>query len=296
VRVLILGGAGMLGHKLWQTCASAFDSFVTLRDEFASVARFGIFDKTRTLTGVRADDFASVQRGLSTVRPDVVVNCIGIVKQDAAAKDPIASITINSLFPHRLAQTCGDLNARLIHLSTDCVFSGSKGNYAEGDSADPPDLYGRTKLLGEIMADNCLTIRTSMIGRELRGSHGLLEWFLSQEGKRVRGFKRAIFSGFTTNALAGTIVEIIERHQNLQGIWHVAASPITKFDLLTLIKQTYELEIEIEADENFSCDRSLEGRRFAETTGFQAPAWPAMIAEMHADPTPYNSFRRTDFA
>ena len=296
MRVLILGGAGMLGHKLWQISADKFDSFVTLRDEFASVARYGIFDQARTLTGVRADDFESVQRALSTVRPDVVVNCIGIVKQDAAAKDPIVGITVNSLFPHRLAQSCRDLNARLIHLSTDCVFSGSKGNYSESDLADPPDLYGRTKLLGEVTAEHCLTIRTSMIGRELRGSHGLLEWFLAQQGNQVRGFKRAIFSGFTTGALARMIVDIIAGQRELHGVWHVAAQAISKFDLLTLIKQTYGLDVEIEADENFRCDRSLDGRRFVEATGFQAPDWPEMIAEMHADPTPYNSFRRSNLA
>jgi dTDP-4-dehydrorhamnose reductase len=296
MRVLILGGAGMLGHKLWQVCSRRFDAFATIRDDFVAVANYNIFDETRTLAGIRADDFESVSRALSTIKPDVVVNCIGIVKQDAAAKDPISSVTVNSLFPHLLARKTNELQARLIHLSTDCVFSGRKGNYSEVDLTDPQDLYGKSKLLGEVAVDDCLTIRTSMIGRELRGSHGLLEWFLSQEAKHVKGFKHAIFTGFTTNALAMTIGDIIEQQRNLAGLWHVAADPISKFDLLQLIKQTYGLNVEIEPDENFTCDRSLDGRRFVEVTGIRSPGWPEMIAEMHADPTPYNSIRRNKVA
>ena len=286
----------MLGHKLWQTCRLRFDTFVTVRDGFSTLSGHGIFDERRTLTGVRANDFDSVSQALRSTRPDVVVNCVGIVKQDAAAKDPITSISINSLFPHQLAETCRGLNARLIHLSTDCVFSGAKGNYSEADYADPQDMYGRTKLLGEVSGDNCLTIRTSMIGRELRGSHGLVEWFLAQEGKQVKGFQRAIFSGFTTNALARIIADIIERIPDLRGVWHVSAESISKFDLLTLIKQTYGLDIEIAADESFVCDRSLDSSRFAAATGFQRPAWPEMIVEMHNDPTSYNSIRRSKIA
>lgn len=286
----------MLGHKLWQTCSLRFDTFATVRDEFSTLRGHSMFDERRTLTGVRVNDFESVSQALLSTRPNVVVNCVGIVKQDAAAKDPITSISINSLFPHQLAEGCRGLGARLIHLSTDCVFSGAKGNYSEADYADPQDLYGRTKLLGEVSANNCLTIRTSMIGRELRGSHGLVEWFLAQEGKQIKGFKRAIFSGFTTNALARIIADVIEREPDLSGVWHVSAEPISKFDLLTLIKQTYGLDIEIAADESFMCDRSLDSSRFAAATGFQRPAWPDMIAEMHNDPTSYNSIRRSKIA
>jgi dTDP-4-dehydrorhamnose reductase len=296
LRVLILGGAGMLGHKLWQISSLRFDTFATVRGEFSTLRGYGIFEESRTLTGVEAHNFASVAQALHSTEPNVVVNCVGIVKQDAAAKDPITSISINSLFPHQLAEECRRLGARLIHLSTDCVFSGAKGNYSEADYADPQDMYGRTKLLGEVGADDCLTIRTSMIGRELRGSHGLVEWFLAQQGKQIKGFTRAIFSGFTTNALARIIADVIERELDLSGVWHVSAEPISKFDLLTLIKQTYGLDIEIAADESFVCDRSLDSSRFAAATGFQRPAWPDMIAEMHNDSTSYNLIRRNKIA
>jgi len=223
---------------------------------------------------------------------EAVVNCIGVVKQDAAAKDPLASITVNALFPHRLAQLARASGARLVHLSTDCVFSGREGNYDESSRPDAEDLYGRTKLLGEVAGENCLTIRTSMIGRELAGAHGLLEWFLSQDGGRVRGFRRAVFSGFTTSALADVIAEVLSEHASLSGVWHVAAEAINKFDLLCLVREVYGLRVEIEPDESFVCDRSLDGSRFREATGIVAPSWPEMIRRMREDPTPYEEIRR----
>lgn len=292
MKVLILGGSGMLGHKLWQVCAERFDTYVTLRQSAEAYAEIGLFDLARVVGNVSVDDFDSVARAVAKVEPEVVVNCIGIVKQDAGAKNPISSISINALFPHRLGQVCKAAGARLIHLSTDCVFSGSKGNYAENDAPDAMDLYGRTKLLGELTDEGCLTLRTSMIGRELRGAHGLLEWFLNQEGKTVRGFKRAIFSGFTTRALAEIITRIIAGHGQLAGVWHVAAEPITKFDLLSQVKEVYELKINIEPDESFVCDRSLNGERFRQATGLISPTWSDMISALGQDLTPYEKIRR----
>jgi dTDP-4-dehydrorhamnose reductase len=283
----------MLGHKLWQTLARRFDVYATFRQSPTVYARFGLYDVARSIGYVSAQDFDSVVRALDSARPDVVVNCIGIVKQDAAAQDPLQSIAVNSLFPHRLAQLTRAAGARLIHVSTDCVFSGRKGNYHEADVADAEDLYGRTKLLGEVGGERCLTLRTSMIGRELAGAHGLVEWFLSQQGKKVRGFKRAVFSGFTTTALSEIISRVISEHHDLEGVFHVAAEPVKKFDLLTLIAETYALEIEIEPDETFVCDRSLDGERFRRATGIVAPSWAEMIGRMRDDATPYDEMRTT---
>lgn len=282
----------MLGHKLWQTCAGRFDAHVTFRQSAATYADFGIFEPTRALGGVSVQGFDSVERAFAAVQPQVVVNCIGVVKQDAAAKDPVASITVNSLFPHLLAHLSRPAGTRLIHLSTDCVFSGRKGNYRESDLTDAQDLYGRTKVLGEVDYENCLTLRTSMIGRELQSSNGLIEWFLAQRGKTVRGFKRAVFSGFTTAALADVIGDIIADHPQLRGTWHVAADSINKFDLLSLVKQTYELDVQIEPDETFICDRSLDDGRFRQATGFAPRPWPEMIRQMAQDTTPYEEIRR----
>ena len=212
-----------------------------------------------------AEAFETVQRAITSVRPDVVINCIGIVKQAAAAHDAITSISINSLLPHRLAALCRTEGARLIQISTDCVFSGRAGRYTEDDLPDPVDLYGRSKLLGEVADGDCLTVRTSIVGRELVGANGLLEWFLAQEGS-VRGFRRAIFSGLTAEALARLLAAVVCDHRGLTGIRHVAAQPISKFDLLCMLKRAYHAPLEIVPDDEFVCDRSLDARKFEHDT------------------------------
>ncbi len=293
MKVLILGGSGMLGHKLWQSLSKRFDALVTFRKSVEHYLSLGVFDPARAVTDVSAENFESIQKALATVRPDVVVNCIGIVKQDAAAKNAYQSILVNALFPHQLAHACRTIDARLIHLSTDCVFSGRQGKYKESDTSDAEDIYGRTKWLGELSYEHCLTIRTSMVGRELTGSHGLVEWFLSQRGKTVRGFQQAIFSGLTTNALSDTIGSLIADNNKLNGVWHVAGNSINKFDLLSLVKNAFRVNVEIEPDQTFVCDRSLDDYRFRSVTGFQPPSWEQMIEEMASDSTRYEQIRRT---
>jgi dTDP-4-dehydrorhamnose reductase len=290
MKILVLGASGMLGHKLCQAAAERFDAVATFRSASAGqLARaLGVAD---WLAPVLAEDIGTVRRVLDERRPDVAVNCVGVVKQLAEAKDPVTSISVNALFPHLLARECRGRGIRLIHVSTDCVFSGKQGRHKESDLSDASDLYGRTKFLGEVDAPGCLTLRTSMIGRELHGSHGLIEWFLSQRGKSVRGFRRAIFSGLTTQELSRVICRVIESHPDLEGLYHVAAEPISKYDLLSLIRGVYGLEVRIEPDDSFVCDRSLDGSRFREATGYSAPSWPEMIAAMRDDPTPYGQIR-----
>ena len=292
MKVLILGGTGMLGHKACQVLAGHFDVYTTVRRDLDSLGQYRLFDPARTRTHVSAEEFQSVVGAIDSVQPAVVVNCVGVVKQAEAAKDPVMSISVNSLFPQRLARLCQDKKIRLIHMSTDCVFSGRKGNCSETDRPDAEDLYGRTKLLGEVEGRGCLILRTSMIGRELETSFGLVEWFMGQEGKAVSGYKRAIFSGFTTIALSEVIARTITEYPDLQGVWHVASEAISKFDLLSLVKEVYGLSIEIEPDESVVCDRSLNCDRFRRATGFIAPNWPDMIRQMYSDPTPYLELRR----
>jgi len=277
MRVLVLGGSGMLGHALWQTFKDRFDTYVTLRGSACAFPR--LFDAGRALEGVSANDFDTVVKAVGAVRPDVVVNAIGIIKQAAAAKDdPLTCLTLNSLFPHRLAALCGASGARLVHMSTDCVFSGRTGGYRESDVPDAEDLYGRSKLLGEVDYGDCLTLRTSIIGRELGSSRGLLEWFLAQNGGPVSGYRRAIFSGFTTHAIADVIAWLLTEHPGLRGILQVASEPISKYDLLCLLKEHYGLDVEIKPDDTFVCDRSLNGERFNQATGFAPTPWAEMIA------------------
>ena len=278
MKILILGGSGMLGHQLYRTLHDRIETYVTFRRINSSLPDY--FDRSHLLEGVDAADFDSVIQAVGKVHPDVVINCIGVVKQQNTAKDPIICLSINSLFPHRLARLCQAAQARLIHVSTDCVFSGKKGNYTEADYPDAEDLYGRSKLLGEIQGTGRLTLRTSIIGRELGTRQGLVEWFLSNQGQKVKGYRKAIFSGLTTDALAELVGRVILHHPQLEGLWHVAAEPINKFALISLVREVFEADIAIEPEDQFCCDRSLCDNRFRKATGWAPPEWPAMIRAM----------------
>jgi dTDP-4-dehydrorhamnose reductase len=288
--VLVLGGSGMLGHELWRTCRERFDAYTTVRaDELIGPAA-DVLDAERTVFGVRREEPRNVARALDETGAEAVVNCVGIVKQ--AVDDPEPAIRVNSIFPHQLAAACRERGARLVHVSTDCVFSGRRGSYVESDLPDPVDVYGRSKLLGEPATPGALTIRTSMIGRELATSHGLLEWFLAQSGGSVRGFTRAVFSGPTTPVLSRAIADVIERHHDLEGLWHVSAAPIAKHDLLLLLRDAFELDLDIEPDDSVAIDRSLDSSRFRGATGFQPPTWPEMAAELAASAEKYAHVRQ----
>ncbi len=217
---------------------------------------------------------------LSKYQPKIVINCIGVVKQLSFSKDPIKSIIINSLLPHKLSEICKSIDSRLIQISTDCVFSGKKGMYSEFDNSDAQDLYGKTKFLGEVVSSNDITLRTSIIGHELETSHSLLEWFLSQENE-VKGFRKAIFSGLPTIELARIIHKFIIPNRNLKGLYHVSSDPIDKFTLLNLISEIYRKEIKVTPDDNLIIDRSLSSKKFKQETGFVPLSWENMIHEMH---------------
>ena len=291
MEVLIFGASGMLGHKLLQVLSKQFPVTGTVRGNASYFRNYSVFNGINIIGNVRADNLKSVQTAIEDTNPEVVINCIGIVKQLPAAQDPVHSIAINALFPHKLAGICGERNIRVIHMSTDCVFSGRKGHYTENDPSDAEDLYGKTKYLGEVSYPGCLTIRTSIIGRELETSHGLIEWFLSHEGKTVFGYKKAVFSGLTTLALSHIIVKIISEYPSLQGVRQIASEPISKYDLLNLVKKTYGISITIEPDETIINDRSLNPEKFQKETKIKIPSWEYMIDQMYRDPTPYTQLR-----
>ena len=279
MRILILGGTGMLGHRLWMDLSPIHETHVAIRGSGEQVPVRRELPRGLLHEGVDAASFARVAETIQRVRPDIVVNCVGVVKQSPLAVDPITSLELNSLLPHRLAQACLANERRLIHLSTDCVFSGARGFYSEGDAPDPVDLYGHSKLLGEVAGSGCLTLRTSFIGRELRDRRGLLEWFLAQK-EPIRGYTMAIFSGLTTLELSRILLELVLPREDLQGVYHVAGSAISKHDLLCLARDAYGKEIEIIPDSAFVCDRSLDGRKFAHATGYRAPDWPVLVEEL----------------
>lgn len=281
-RVLILGATGMLGHTLITELdqTKGIEVHGTARDKNHAFVNLPAKLIQRVTPKVDALNFDSVRRVLRDVHPDLVVNCIGVIKQDPTIQDAIRTISANSLFPRALAQECASRDARLIHISTDCVFSGARGNYSETDNPDPVDLYGRSKLLGEITEAPALTLRMSLIGHELGTSRSLVDWFLSQSGT-VKGFTRAIYSGVTTTEFARLLVSNIFPRNDLTGLFHVASSHISKYDLLRLIAQIYRWPGEILPVDDFVCDRSLSADALFSVTGYRPPTWPEMIIEMN---------------
>jgi dTDP-4-dehydrorhamnose reductase len=287
----VVGATGTLGHRICMEWAGRFECFGTVREPTPEpVAK--LLAPATLIPGVTAEDPVSLRPAFEKVKPEVVVNCIGAVKQAEAGQQAVPAIRINSLFPHELAAVCRDHSARMVHISTDCVFSGKRGSYSEDDVPDATDIYGRSKLLGEVSGEGLLTLRTSLIGRELKGTLGLLEWLISNRGGSVRGFSRAVFSGFTTAALAAELAFLIEEHPELDGVWHLAAEPIDKLTLLAKLNEALQLGIDVVPDPDVVIDRSLDSSRLSSTTGRPPRGWDDMIDGLAADETPYDEIRR----
>ncbi len=279
-KVLILGASGTLGNTMMRVFAenSDYDVWGTVRSGRVT-SHFPDAIAKKIKTGIDVENFDALVRVFTELRPDIVINSIGLVKQLAFADDPLIVLPVNSMFPHRLANLCALTGARLIHFSTDCIFSGAKGGYVETDPMDAGDLYGRSKYIGEVTQVNALTLRTSFIGHELETSHELIEWFLKQEGQ-IKGFTKAIYTGLPTVVLARLVRDIVLPHENLAGIYHVASAPISKYDLLKLVAKIYGKSIEITPDDSVAIDRSLNADRFHKATGYIAPIWPEMVKQM----------------
>ncbi len=291
MRVLILGGNGMLGHQLCRVLPDRMQVWATFREDVTRYTHFGLLPEERMIGSVEVQDTTRVGKILDTVMPDAVVNAVGIVKQRDEAKQATPSIQINALFPHQLADLCNQRGIRVVQISTDCVFSGSRGNYTEIDVPDPVDLYGRTKLLGELNRPGCLTLRTSIIGWQLNSFSGLLSWFALQRKKHIKGYRKAIYSGFSTKVIANLIGDILQTRPDLTGLYHVASEPISKYDLLAQLRDILGWDdIEIEPDDQFFCDRSLVGTRFTAATGWRSPTWKTMLHGLAEEWTQYAEY------
>ena len=279
-KVLVLGVTGMLGNAVFRLLDATPGMEVS--GSARSSASLRLFDQTarsRIVAGIDVENVDQLARLLDSTRPDVVVNCIGLIKQLSDAKDPLAALPINAILPHRLARLASLAGARLVHISTDCVFAGTRGHYVETDVPDALDLYGRSKLLGEVDYPNALTLRTSIIGHELGSANGLIGWFLAQEGA-VRGFTRAVFSGLPTVELARVIRDHVLPNPAMRGLYHVSAAPIDKHALLQLVARQYGKSIEIQPDDTLQIDRSLDSTRFRSETGYSPPEWPELVRRM----------------
>jgi dTDP-4-dehydrorhamnose reductase len=292
-RVLVLGAAGMLGHKMLQTLMSGGHEVVgTIRGDLDDLGVVGEFllSTAPIIDGIDVTDMESVGSAIDETDPQVVVNCVGVIKQLPIAKDSLTSIAINALFPHQLASVCAESGRRMIHFSTDCVFSGRQGSYGENDVSDATDLYGRTKFLGEVH-DNALTLRTSIVGRQLSVFLSLLEWFIAQDGGTVVGFQKAMFSGVTTLHAARNVSRLINEFPDLSGLYQLAGPAISKYDLLGEFRDIMDLDVEIVPETGFMLDRTFTGDRFVAATNLVTPSWSDMITEIAEDPTPYEEMR-----
>lgn len=279
MRVLLIGGDGMLGHELLAGLSRSHDVAVTLRRDLPAYVDHGLFTPANAFAGVDVRDAGRVLEVVAEYRPQVIVNAAGIVKQRADAGRSIPSIEVNSLFPHRLAVIARAADARLIHISTDCVFSGDRGGYRETDVPDPVDLYGRSKLLGEVNERASITLRTSMIGLELANRLSLVEWALAEPGA-ISGYRNVLYSGLTTMELTRVIDALIEHHPDLHGIWHVASEPISKYDLLDGLFRRIGRDGRVRPEDGLVSDRTMSGEAFEKATGYQVMSWDDMLDEL----------------
>lgn len=282
-RVLVLGATGMLGHTVFRAFSAdgALEVWGTTRDP-ASLRFFSEAHQARLLTGVDVTDDRALEAAMTRVAPDVVINCVGVIKQLAAANDPLIVLPINAMLPHRLARLCGAMGARLLHVSTDCVFAGTRGNYRETEAPDTLELYGLSKYIGEVRdVPHVITLRVSIVGHELASHNSLVDWFLAQEGT-VTGYTKAIFSGLPAVELARVFHDYVLPRPELHGLYHVSAAPISKRELLQLVAGAYGKTIDIVPSDAVVIDRSLNSERFTAATGYVAPAWPDLVRAMHA--------------
>lgn len=293
MKLAVLGATGMLGHKLFQILRSKFTetTAIVLEDvKRPPFNRVEILQGNDVITGIDVSDFDRLGAVLSDIKPDYIINCVGIIRQRDTSKSYIPSIELNALLPHKLANFAAKWSGRVIHFSTDCVFDGFRGNYTEDDLSNAVDLYGKSKFLGEVQCGNALTLRTSIIGRELTNHQSLLDWFLSREGDVINGFKNVIYSGVTTNQMAEVVAMIIQQYPALSGLYQVVADPISKYDLLCLARDAFDVDIQIKAEAETVSDRSMKGDKLRKETGYLSPPWPELIANLANDPTPYTKW------
>lgn len=267
-KLLIIGSKGMAGHVIYY--------YFKNRQGFDVVDISRSHDNFHSNYILDVNNTIELEKIIQNEKPDVIINCVGVLNKDAE-DNPAKAIFLNSYLPHFLAKLATQLNCKLIHISTDCVFNGKKGKYTETDVKDGIGFYAQSKALGEVEYDQHLTIRTSIIGPELKKNGiGLFDWLMHQEGT-IKGYKNAIWSGVTTTELAKAIEPMIL--QNITGLFQLANSHINKFDLLVLIKQTFEkTKVNILPFEEYSSDKSLISTRT--DFKFELNAYPQMLTEM----------------
>jgi dTDP-4-dehydrorhamnose reductase len=292
MRILILGVSGLIGHKLYQKLSTRFgDVFGTLHGDRSRFAWTGLFNGLNVVEHVDVSNFAQLEGVLQAISPDVVLNCAGITKRRPEINLSLQAIGVNALFPHRLAKWAELHNRRVIHFSTDCVFDGAVGNYTETSPTTGKDAYGQTKALGEIRYDHTLTLRSSFIGRELSVHSELLDWLLQQRGNTIKGFTKALYSGISTIEMARIVGDLIEHHPEINGLHQLSTpEPISKYELLCMARDAFDVEVEIIPDDTFEIKPTLDGSLLRSKLQINLPTWPVMMRDLATEQFVYRSF------
>jgi len=287
MKILVFGANGMIGHQMWMKLNAIYPGQVygTVRKDLSYYEKFKIFDVDKLVPYVDVSRFEAVMEVLNKIQPDVILNCVGITLRKPEIKNTELTMQVNALFPQKLSRwVAQNKHSRLIHFSTDCVFSGAAaGLYTEDSIPDAQDVYGQTKFLGEVFGPNVLTVRCPIIGREIEGKTELIEWFLAQNHKKIRGYANAIYSGITTCEMSKQIIQIIQKHRELNGLWQISSDPISKYELLKKLGQITQYDIEIEKDESYATNKGLDSKKYRQLTGFQSPSWDVMLKEMMSE-------------
>ncbi|MDD2262036.1 MAG: SDR family oxidoreductase [Clostridia bacterium] len=282
-RVLVLGVNGLIGHTMYRKLKQeGFEVFGTMRRAKIEFMQYDFLQADTIIDGLDVQEISNVSEVILQIQPSVVVNCIGITRRKDEISNSIQAIKINALLPHQIAKICQDMSIRMIHLSTDCVFSGDSGLYTEDSIPDASDMYGRTKAMGEVLDNpNCLTLRSSFLGTEISDRTELLEWLLSQKGRTIKGYTKAIYSGVSTVYLSSVITEILRHYPQLSGLYQIAPdTPISKYDLLCIAKNAFNIDVEIVGNDSFVSDKSLSGARLKKVMNYRVPSWHDMLQEL----------------
>lgn len=278
MRILVLGGTGLIGNRLTRQLRQNADVYASTRTSSVEMPVLeNILEPNKWIFGLDATDFQFLEAEIKRLKPDVIVNCVGVVKQQINSKNVEATILLNSVLPWRLSRFAEKYDFKLINFSTDCVFSGEIGKYKESSTPDAVDLYGRSKILGELNNAHVLTVRTSFVGREIKTFTNLFEWVQRCRSNKIVGYKQVIYSGLTTQAISEVIEKLIFDFSALTGLWHVSSEPISKYDLICLLNNSLNLKLDIESSEEIFCDRSLDSTAFASKTGLVVPNWITMV-------------------
>jgi|TARA_B100001971_G_C18153881_1_gene517396 dTDP-4-dehydrorhamnose reductase len=293
MKILILGADGMLGHKLFQMLGTDYsETYGTVAEKTSDplLSLIPYFQTNKVIYEMNAMDFGRLKKIIEQVKPDCVINCLRVATHSSQKVPSVLNIKVNALLPHHLAKMTAEQGTRLIHFSSDCVFDGKRGMYSEEDTTNATHIYGQTRLLGEVCADNTLVLRGSVIGRELTGHSSLLDWFLRQQGGEINGFSRAIYSGLSSIETVRVVRMILKKNFQLTGLYNIASEPINKYNLLQLAKKSFGVDVIIQKEDNFTVDRSLNAEKFKAATKYIFPSWPKMMKELAKENEQYNAW------